>query len=41
MDEPRNGVYKAYVFFFYKILQNLLISNLLGAKMASLGNFRY
>ena len=40
MDEPRTGLRRGLCLFFMS-LQNLLISNLPGAKMASLGNFRY
>ena len=43
MNKPRNGVYRGLCLFFFMILhlQNLLISNLPGAKLASLGNLRY
>ena len=42
MDEPPNGAYRGLCLFFMILyLQNLLITNLPGAKMASLGNFRY
>ena len=38
MDEPRTRLCRGLCLFFM-ILQNLLISNLPGAKMATLGNF--
>ena len=40
MDESRTRLCRGLCLFFM-ILHNLLISNLSGAKMASLGNFIY
>ena len=42
MDESSNGVYRGlWLFFHDSLFENLLISNLPGAKLASLGNLRF